>query len=189
MNPSAATLPTGPMTQSPAVMSDIHDIKPLEIIRLGPDWWVVLLIGIAVVILIGAAIAAWLYWKKRSSTVSRIPPVPPHELALELLSRLEQASLGNEDGKRFYFELSYILRSYLSGRFSMDALEMTTEELVPKIDGALFAQGQRAELAAFLYRSDPIKFADRMAIPAQMQKDLSLVRDFVQQTIEESRDV
>lgn len=118
-------------TDKPIPMTDINDIKPLE--NLVVDWSLLFYILGAVLILavIGAAVY---FWKKHRNQkrISVEVTILPHEAALSLLDML--ADVENIDGKVFYFSLSNILRTYIQAIYNINALEMTTEELLPKVD-------------------------------------------------------
>jgi hypothetical protein len=161
-------------------MTDIHDIKPLEI--LAADWSLLfyMLVTLFVLAIIGAGVY---YWKKRRNR-KQIPdaaPILPHEAALKLLDAL--ADVEKLDGKAFYFNLSSILRAYIQARYNINALEMTTEELLPKIDRLDLNREMHQELKALLRSSDPVKFAGVPAAVSKMRQDLDFVRNFILQAM------
>ncbi len=161
---------------TPVPMTDIHDIKSLEILT--ADWSVLVYILGAVIILagIGAAVYFWKKYRNRKQ-ISVAVPVLPHEAALRLLDAL--ADVENMDGKAFYFSLSNILRAYIQARYAINALEMTTEELLPKIDLLGITREMHQELKALLRSTDPVKFAGVSAVVSKMRQDLAFVRNFV----------
>jgi len=166
---------------APSPMTDIHDIKPLEILAADGSLLVYLLGAVLILAIIGAAIY---YWKKHRNhkRVFVEAPALPHEAALKLLDAL--ADVDNMDGKAFYFSLSNILRAYIQARYNINALEMTTEELLPKIDHLDTNREMHQELKALLRASDPVKFAGVPAAVINMRQDLAFVRNFVEQTAE-----
>jgi hypothetical protein len=166
---------------TPAPMTDIHDIKPLE--ALGADWSLLLYILGAVLILavMGAAIYYWKKHRNRKQVPAQVP-IPPHEAALRLLDALADAE--NMDGKAFYFSLSSILRTYIEARYPINALEMTTEELLPKIDLLNINREIHQELKGLLRSTDPVKFAGVPAAVEKMRQHIDIVREFVMKTEE-----
>ena len=88
----------------------------------------------------------------------------------------------NMDGKAFYFSLSNILRAYIQARYTINALEMTTEELLPKIDVLDLNKEMHQELKALLRSTDPVKFAGVPAAVSKMREHLYFVRNFIVQT-------
>ena len=90
------------------------------------------------------------------------------------------------DGKTFYFRLSAIVRQYVSGRFGVGAVEMTTEEFLPCID-RLNTEGDLARRLKQLCRAmDPVKFGGAVAMEKQMEEDLLFAREFVRKTTQEA---
>lgn len=110
-------------------------------------------------------LVAWLVGRRlwgRRRVEPLPPPTPAHEVALEALTRLEREDLVGEG--RFtdhYLQLTEITKAYLEGRFGVEALDRTTEE----IRRALVANGHRIdpldpdEVIRFLQQADLVKFA------------------------------
>ncbi len=163
-------------TGTPAPMTDIHDIKPLEM--LAADGSLLVYILGAALILAGIGTAIY-YWKKHRNQKQSPQEVPiaPHEAALRLLDALSDVE--NMDGKAFYFSLSNILRTYIEGRYTIKALEMTTEELIPEIDVLDIGREMLSDLKALLRSTDPVKFAGIPAAVGKMRQDLDFVRKFI----------
>ena len=147
---------------------DIRDIKgPLAI-----PFAVVTLLPWLAALLAAAAVAAWLYrrYRRRSTPealVPELPPRPAHEIAREALDALEAAGLLERgEIKTWHIRLSDIVRVYVEGRFGVDAMEMTTGEV---LDGLLRTDADRgavADVQRLLDRCDLVKFAKlRPAIP------------------------
>ena len=90
------------------------------------------------------------------------------------------------DGKEFHFRLSAILRTYIQGRYGINAPEMTTEEFVPRIADLGIPRELRKCLKSLCRTSDPVKFAGVHAVESEMRKDLMFVRNFVRQTTPET---
>lgn len=145
----------------------------------------VALIGLAL-----AAVAIWLArrfllpWMKRrrKENPMGLPMLPPHEQALERLKRLEPVEAWQEKGKAFYFELLLVFRGYVSRRFDIDALEMTTEEFLPVLKSLPMPTDLYTGARALLMASDPIKFAGIPPDFKAMKTDLAFVNGFVRQT-------
>jgi hypothetical protein len=166
-------------TDNPAPMTDIHDIKPLEILAADGSWLFHILGAVLILAIIGAAIYFWRKSRNRKQVSAQIP-VLPHEAALRSLDAL--ADMENMDGKDFYFSLSNILRTYIQARYGINALEMTTEELLPKIDLLGLSREMHQELKELIRSTDPVKFAGVPAAVSKMRAHLYFVRNFVTQT-------
>ncbi|MDH3735283.1 MAG: hypothetical protein OEU54_17260 [Gemmatimonadota bacterium] len=162
--------------------NDIRDVKgPLGIAR---DW--VLMWPWLLAILAAAGVAYWLARRRRAPgdrTAPAVPPRPPYETAMDALASLEASSL-LERGmvKDFHIALSQIVRTYVEGRFRIDALEMTTRELV----SALHLAGTDADLLedtrGFLEACDLVKFAKRRPETAESLRLIPVARRFVEET-------
>lgn len=84
--------------------------------------------------LAAVAVGAWWWRRRRKPAAERIlpyePSVPPEQAALRALGDLEREALPARGlVKEHYARLSLILRAYLERRFSVPAVESTTEEI------------------------------------------------------------
>ena len=162
-------------------MKDIHDIKPL--LAVGIDWgWLPWLLAI----LAAAAVIGlfWWWWRRRPPQAIVAEPLPtPEAEALAALDAL--AAERSIDGKRFYFDLTAILKRYLERRYAIPAAEMTVEELLPQVARLPLNSEMAEPLKALCRLAEPIKFADAAADPGRMPSDLVFVRDLVQRTTPE----
>ena len=68
------------------------------------------------------------------------PKIPPHELAYAELKQLSESRL-LEKGKvkLFYSKISEIIRRYTEERFQIDAMELTTTDLLIRLEDVLLA--------------------------------------------------
>lgn len=167
---------------NPPPMTDIHDIKPPELFGFDSRlvyYILFVVLGILVGVLLVAAVR---YWKKRHrKDVEAVHGMLlPDEEAFRRLDALK--GLEDGDGKEFYFRLSAIFRGYLQGRYGIDAPEMTTEELLPRVQALRLDNDMKTGVKDFLYTSDPIKFAGKPVDRAKMQGDFEFVRDFIVQS-------
>ncbi len=165
-----------------ARMTDIHDIKPLE--RIGyPFNYTRIIFWCVVAVILSALIVAAIRWFRKRARKGKCapPPLPPHELAFQQLRAL--AAMKDPGCRDFYFDLSGILRGYLQGRYGLDALEMTTEELLPKISQLKLDRNLERGIKDFLNWSDPVKFAGITAERDKMKSDLAFAERFVRQSM------
>lgn len=139
----------------------------------------------------GTALAAFLIglmtsglWKNREQFIPSAPVVPPHVIALKALAALNSKGLLQKgECKPFYTELSMILRTYLEGRFKLNAPDETTEEIVeemsrsPELTGA-----QRNILQEFMRQADMVKFARGESDRETMQTAFNTAEEFIEQT-------
>lgn len=163
---------------------DIRDIKgPLAI----PFAFATLLPWAAALLALAAA-GAWLYRRRRrrSGPESRAPAVPPrpaHEVALEALDALEAEGLVERgEIKTYHIRLSDVLRVYLEGRFGLDAMEMTTGEVLDGLRGTDADREAVDDLRRLLDRCDLVKFAKLRPAAAACRELAPLARRVVNAT-------
>ena len=90
-------------------------------------WWLLLLMLAA----LAGVIWAWRRYRREGSVLPQKKPVPPYEAAVESLRRLKERRLWeNGREKEFHTSLSKILRTYMSGRFDINAMEMTSSQIM-----------------------------------------------------------
>lgn len=158
-------------------MEDIFDIKPPA--PMPEDLtWLYYALGAAAVVLL--ALLAWWLWKRWKSRRPGPPPLTPRESAFAALDELAAAPAPAP--KPFYFRLSEVLRGYIESTMGVRALEMTTEELLPRLERMPLPVHLNVEVRQFLRRADPIKYAGVQPPSAAMLQDLNIVRTFVDQT-------
>lgn len=147
-----------------------------------PDWLLWVAIALA---LVAAGIWAYMLLRRRKETVElrRTPPVPPYELAMSRLSTLRSRNLA-ESGheKEYYTELVDILRQYLQGRFGINAMEMTSTQIVKALRSNPETRMTADEMRAVLSIADFVKFAKVRPLPDDNIKAFTRAQDFVEQT-------
>jgi len=165
--------------------SKLADIKPVQKLPARVPRWIWVMLGsAATAFLIGLATSR--LWKKREQLLPSAPPVPPYVIALNALKSLMNKGLLEQDEcKPFYTELSLILRTYLEGRFHLNAPDETTEEIVeemsrsPELNGA-----QRNILQEFMRQADMVKFAKGHPDRTTMETAFNTTKQFVEETKE-----
>lgn len=173
-----------PQGQTAQQMKDIHDIASLMPAH-GIPMWAIIAASLTAAALV--ALASFLIWKKfkKQSLKKVAPQLPPWDEATNRLDALSKA-IGRCSEKEFYFSLSEILRRYVSRRYSVDAMEMTAEELRPVLDGFFDSSSElkefRFDIKSFISRSDMVKFAPDRADNVKMEDDILLIRNFVEMT-------
>jgi hypothetical protein len=108
---------------------------------------------------------------------------PAHEIALEALAALEGSGmLERGEVKEYHIDVSDILRTYVERRFRVDALEMTTREVLQGLEREGVDDSFREGLSAFLDQCDMVKFAKVRPGPDQSRQVLELGRRIVQRS-------
>jgi hypothetical protein len=171
---------------NPDEAGDIRDIKaPLAP---APDYknLVLLIVGIVLVLLITGGIYIVLRRRKQGKPLlpqRTEPPRPPHEVALKALHRLKQSDrLATGQIKAFYSELSEILRVYIEGRYFIDAMEMTTREMLKSLREHVGDEEAVEILRQVSETADLVKFAKFIPEEGTHSRSLKLAFAFVEHT-------
>lgn len=140
------------------------------------------------IVLGGALLALWLSFRGRTKPIILAPPIPAHEVALAELDKLAGERVGLlADGRAqdYYVRLTEIAKRYLEGRFGIDALERTTEEIHETLLGAgktTVDPLDPVELLRFLEDCDLVKFARLSPAGDEAEAALHTVRDMVERS-------
>lgn len=164
-------------------MTDIHDLKSVEAAGFDPALLLYVIAGMVIAMLIGGLIYYLLKRGKNKITTVE-PELLPEETAIRLLEGL--SGFKTMSSRDFYFRLSAILREYIKNRFNINAPEMTTEEIFPRIERIDIDRKLQQDVKKLLSTADPIKFAGRNAAIDQMGNDLLFVKNFVKDTTPET---
>jgi hypothetical protein len=180
-SPMAVTIHTVPVDTSQA----FKDLKP----PLSVPWTLAEIAIFAGIILLVAALGylAYWYWKKRKRTkkgeVYVAPAKPAHVLAYEELATLKEKKLWQQGLiKEYYTESTEILRRYLERRFSVMALEETTDEILSSLHDKQLDKNVTAETEKILRRADLVKFAKYQPAIPEHEEMMVVVHDVVDRT-------
>ncbi len=111
------------------------------------------------------------------------PPRPPHEIAYEAFRALEAERLPDRgEIKTFHIRASDVVRAYVEGRFGVDALEMTTGEVLDGLRGREVDEEVLLDFRRLLERCDLVKFAKDRPVLERCREVLPLGRSLVDRT-------
>ncbi|MEM9408644.1 MAG: DUF4381 family protein, partial [Acidobacteriota bacterium] len=159
--------------------TDIRDVKELRRVAEEPPW---LWIGLAALALL-LAVAGWWWRRRRREGPKPQPSQPAHEVAFEALAQLRQTDFDDLRAlRRYYFEISEVLRTYVEARFGLNATDLTTEEIVPRLQG-LVEVHQEDLLRRFLVETDGVKYAARVPGAEQIESTYESALRFVEETV------
>lgn len=140
---------------------------------------------ILAILLVFIGIYLYKRYKKKQPLLSlfKEPEVPSHIEALKKLEELRQKKLWqNSFIKEYYSELSEIFRIYLYKRFSINALEMTSDEILESLNNDVLIEFIN-EIKPMLFASDMVKFAKGNPLPDENEKSFTIIKNFVEKTI------
>ena len=112
-----------------------------------------------------------------------VPAIPPHREAkagMQQLHDMEDAAPA-DGGKAYYMKLSEILRRYIGRRFQMQAMEVTTGELLKETKEILSPEESRT-VEEVLQKADMVKFAGLSTLHTDRKRHATMVDDFLDRT-------
>ncbi len=146
------------------------------------DYGVWILMSLIVILII-----IYVYIKYiRKGKIPLVPvkkPVPPYEAAIESLKRLDEQHLCEKgEEKEFYTRLTDILRVYLSNRFHIYAMEMTSGQIVRSLRENEHTRMSEELMAKVLEVADFVKFAKVRPLPEDNRVAFANAMRFVENT-------
>jgi uncharacterized repeat protein (TIGR01451 family) len=143
-----------------------------------------------IAILLGAIIwAAVRYFRKHKKSsegeIAYIPPDPAHIIAFRELERLKNEELWQKgEIKKYYTQLTEIMRQYLENRFGVYSLELTTAETLDALVKTGFKKdGAYNEIKTVLTGADLVKFAKYKPVPEENESHYQTSWNFVLKTM------
>lgn len=112
------------------------------------------------------------------------PKEPAHVIAYRELDELHEKKLWQKGKvKAYYSELTEIIRRYVENRYAIQALEMTTDEIVEafRISGDLDKE-LKDGLFDLLVQADFVKFAKASTLADENENNYKFVYEFVNKT-------
>ena len=149
-----------------------EDVKPYL-------WWLI-------PILILVALILYLIFRKKETLEEIEARIPPYDLALRKLKELDDKQLWQQNKvKKYYVELTDILRGYLEREMRIPALELTTNELIATItnintSSSLHISDEVLEkLQRLLKEADLVKFAKHTPLSNEIELHRNDAEDIV----------
>jgi hypothetical protein len=144
-----------------------------------------LLIGLSALILI-LLIIYIIRKRKKKEPLFKIRPkiiLPPHIVAINELESLKQKKLWQSGKvKDYYTELTDIVRKYIEDSLGVQAVEMTTEEIMESLKGSNIKREVLNKLGGTLTLADLVKFAKEKPLPLENDNCFSHSMEFVKET-------
>ena len=124
------------------------------------------------------------YRKKTNTEEEEVKPqIPAIITAREKMAQLKGANLWQSGKyKDYYTNLTGIAREYLEGQFNIDAIEMTSDEILDEVrkiqlDNLIFSKLQNT-----LITSDLVKFAKAIPSPAENENAFKDINSFIEES-------
>lgn len=144
---------------------------------------------ISTVVILGfIAVSIWFYFRKRDQMLEvpedEVVDVPlPHEVAYERLKAIEASELlARGDMETYYTQIAYVLREYISNRYQIPALELTTTGLFHAMLRAKIAIPCVERTHQLLANCDVVKFATYQPEISEASARIADARSIVDET-------
>jgi len=145
------------------------------------------ILAVLLAILIGLGI--WLFLKRRKTRVDedgnviKGPVIPPYDKAVDELKRLREEKMWQSGKVKEYFSsLTDIAREYIEGQFGVNAVEMTTDDILDEIKPLRFPKETYNKLKNTMEVADLVKFAKYSASTLESDTALSDMTEFVNES-------
>jgi hypothetical protein len=144
---------------------------------------------LAVLLLALAVFGVW-YWRKHRKTkvdaegnIIRGPVIPPYDKAVGDLKRLREEKMWQSGKVKEYFSsLTDIAREYIEGQFGVNAVEMTTDDILNEIKPLHFKKETYDKLKDTMEIADLVKFAKYSATTFESDTALTSMTEFVNES-------
>lgn len=164
--------------------ANVADPEDPSIFDVLPDWvidywWLILIVLLCIAVLIYAL----LKYKKQGYIIPKKPEPTPYEEAITSLRNLKERKLWEQGmDKDYYTDLTEILRKYLYRRFGINAMEMTTRQILTCLGKNPETNNKRAYFRKILDMADFVKFAKIRPLPDDNVMSFDNAVRFVEET-------
>lgn len=145
-------------------------------------WWLILLI----LLLIAGGIYAYFKWFKKGEVPfikKQEVYIPPYDEAIMKLTQLKSEKLWEAGHDKEYFtRLTDILRNYIDRRFGINAMEMTSGQILDILRKNEETLSVNDQLSKVLEMADFVKFAKMRPLPEDNEVAYQRAVNFVQET-------
>lgn len=172
-------------------LAKIKDIKPPYDEPFDWKWYLPYIYSIGgVLILVIIIIIVLVKLSKRKPVevpvVDNTPKIPPHVIAFESLEKIKAEAIWKENRtKEYYSDIADTIRLYIEQRFKINALELTSDEILHIFKSQVVDQESKNRLYQILTLSDFVKFAKQIPIEAEHTLTLNNAFEFVNGTLRE----
>jgi hypothetical protein len=171
--------PVGLTVNTVQVNEQTDDINAEKNIMSAPFSWIELArwsgIGLAAVLIIAIIVLLLMrfVFNKKVTILPETPEVvlPAHVVALQKLEQIKTEKIWQQGQiKQFYTDITDVIREYLSGAYCINAMEMTTDEIVALVKKNKDLDEIRLVLKDMLELSDLVKFAKFVPLENENEK-------------------
>ena len=142
------------------------------------------ILGALILVIVGLVVWYWLKHRKpkfdENGEPVKGPVMPPYDKAIGDLESLKQQKLWQAGKlKEYYSCLTDIAREYIEGQFKVNAVEMTTDDILREVRELHFDEALYGKLKGTMELADLVKFAKYSASALESDNAMSDMTDFV----------
>lgn len=168
------------------------EINPVKDIMDPPFLWSEFFYWAGIVLLVLLIVALIIYMIMRERVNKKLdfvfhreePAIPPYQIALQQLEEVKsEKAWQSGDIKAFYTRVTDIMREYMMGQFSINAMELTTDEILALTKKNPEFDQVRQILKEVLELSDLVKFAKFIPLEDENNRSMLNAFAFVEKTM------
>ena len=166
--------------ETPINRQSIRDIKPP--FDAPPNYLPYILLGIVIVagLILGVFYLRKLRQNKPITPIVEVESRPAHEIAMEQLKALEKDT---KDMEVYHTQIAYVIREYITARFRIPALELTTSRLLHEMIRNQVDKPCIDRLQNFLMNCDRVKFASYLPNTSEADERMTDARWIIDTTM------
>lgn len=149
--------------------------------ELEPTFW----LGVIFVLISILTYYLWTRLKENKPVIAKvriIKKIPPHQKAIKEIEHLKQTKMSvSEDQKTYYTLLTDVLRRYIKERFGFNAMEMTSSEIISRLQQESDKK-MIDELKELFTTADLVKFAKYSTLINENDANLVNAIEFINTT-------
>jgi hypothetical protein len=167
----------------------LFDIKPVIDVEKPSEGFPIWIVYVLVGLMFLGAVLYLVFFRKTRAELEAENKLPPFEEALQNLTKLDsEGLLASNEYKKYYSELTEVLKKYLDEKVYDNALESTSEELITQLEllrdsGKLpISKEAIVKLNKVLQTSDLVKFAKSQPDEGTAKVDRDTIENMLRET-------
>jgi hypothetical protein len=145
--------------------------------------WILMALAAILITLIIVYVVTRIKRKQPVFVLKPKPALPAHIIAINSLEKLRNKKLWQAGKvKDYYTELTDILRQYIEDSLDVQAVEMTTDEIIDGLKTTDVEKVTLEKLSKTLVLADLVKFAKEQPMPLENDNSISYGIEFVKET-------
>lgn len=149
------------------------------------EWRHVICLGVLALLVLGLLIYVAHRLKTNKPIIRRIrnkQRIAPHKVAMRKIEQIKEEKIWqSEDSKEYYTQLTDTLRQYIKERYGFNALEMTSYEIIQKLQ-EVNDEDAVSELRELFQTADLVKFAKYSTLINENDRNLVSAIEYINQT-------